>query len=184
MSADNGIYILETQVPEGEGREYRVAHAGAIENICYDVETWKHKQGFVPQVAFQYFGACQVFSAHEEALAYAEEMEKEYPILEYGVSFLSHPAQIFQTFTDEEMASYEAEVEARIKHWREKRDREMKAKREAATVRLPAGTKVQPGQCHGVLFVTPEGEEIRGTLHLPELTLREDAEFLPNGWDE
>jgi hypothetical protein len=182
MSADNGIYILETQIPETDLREYRVAHAQAIDNLYYDVETGEHRHNFIPQVAFQYFGKCEVFFDPEEALTYANGLAEEYPILEYGVSYLFHPTQVFEYFTEEELETYEAEVEAIIERLREERDRELKAKREAAAIRLPAGTKVCPGLCHGVLFVTPEGKEIRGTVQLPEITLSEDTDFLPNDW--
>lgn len=184
MSSDNGVYILETQAPglPAGVREFRVAHAQAIENLYYNVETTRPQ--FVPQEAFRYFGACQVFPDYEEALHYAMEVAERCPILEYGVSSLFHPTQVFQTFTAAEMEFYDAQVEAGTKRYRERRDQEMKAKREAAAIRLPAGTKVQPGHCAGVLFVTPEGKEIRGTLRLPEITLAEDTEFLPNGWYE
>ncbi len=182
MSADNGIYILKTAARVGGGYEYRVTHAQAIENIYYDVasgEQWEH---FIPEIAFQYFGDCQVYKNEDAAGSYAHLLAQSYPILEYGVCGLDHPKEFFQTFATEQLEFFEAEAEAVMERHRQEREVEREAKLEAATIRLPAGTKVLPGHCAGVLFVTPEGEEIRGTLKLSELTLAEDTDFLPNGW--
>lgn len=83
MSADNGIYILQTL----DG--YRVVHAQAIENI-YDGGK------FNLQAVADYFGVCPtIVKTEKEAWAqakiiYDEIMNDDYcPILEYGVIFLS-----------------------------------------------------------------------------------------------
>ena len=59
MSADNGIYILKTRAfsPDpAHDFEYRVAHATCIENLYYDVDTGGHRDQFIPEEAFAYFG--------------------------------------------------------------------------------------------------------------------------------
>jgi len=81
MSADNGIYILQTK----DG--YRVVHAQAIENI-YDGD------GFNLQAVADYFGKSNVLVTEQEAwgeakILYDEIMNDDYcPILEYGVQFI------------------------------------------------------------------------------------------------
>ena len=81
MSADNGIYILQTK----DG--YRVVHAQAIENIYRDGR-------FHLQSVVNYFGRCNVLITEQEAwgeakILYNEIMNDDYcPILEYGVSFI------------------------------------------------------------------------------------------------
>ena len=82
MSADNGIYILQTL----DG--YRVVHAQAIENI-YEGE------GFNLKVVAEYWGRSNLLKneieAWEEAQQlYDEIMDDDYcPIVEYGVQFIN-----------------------------------------------------------------------------------------------
>lgn len=81
MSADNGIYILQTR----DG--YRVVHAHAIENI-YDGKL------IDLQTLVNYFGRCNVLRTEQEAwgeakILYDEIMDDDFcPIIEYGVQFI------------------------------------------------------------------------------------------------
>ena len=184
MSADNGIYILKTKASKGKGHEYRVSHAQAIENVYYDVSSGEQWENFIPERAFQYFSEAKVLTDSKTALWTAHTLAETYSVLEYGVSILDHSDQVFQTFTEEQMEFYEAEAEDAMGRSRDQRRLERQKRQEAATIRLPAGTKIQPGYCHGVLFVTPEGEEVRGTLTLLDLVLSEDTDFLPNDWNK
>lgn len=86
MSADNGIYILQTN---GEnGFEYRVAHLQAIENLYYSDPSGDEIYMWL------FFRNAPRFFTKELALLCAQELETEIlnddfcPILEYGVSIL------------------------------------------------------------------------------------------------
>jgi hypothetical protein len=83
MSADNGIYILQTNLPPMKignfyinqyGKyEFRVAHCQVIDDIYYsDI--------YLPIL----FGDSPVFFDIEKANEYAKEMEKNICYLEYG----------------------------------------------------------------------------------------------------
>ena len=117
MSADNGIYILQSL----DG--FRVIHAQAIENIywhftccdnpnviekkigdIYTVEICKNcnterpigvmKNEINPCFLKQYFGGCKIFKTKEESLLEAERIYNEIlnddycPIIEYGIQFI------------------------------------------------------------------------------------------------
>jgi hypothetical protein len=96
MSADNGIYILQTPVMNGDGFEYRVVHAQAIDNIFWG-ENGYNKDGD-PKAVVEYFGKCEVFQGEESARTEAfrlydeiTEGEDGYGIVEYGVSTIELP---------------------------------------------------------------------------------------------
>lgn len=113
MSADNGIYVLQTPVSETisnlltEGTrgfelfEYRVIHAQAIENVNY------YKEGTLLREAevVNYFGKAEVLTNREQALIkgheLAREIMKDCGILEYGVSEINWPTP-FPTMTYDE----------------------------------------------------------------------------------
>jgi hypothetical protein len=85
MSADNGIYILESD----DG--YRITHAQAIENITYDPDDTGYNQEWVKCL----FGDCKVFSTIDQARdeawrLYNEIMESDFPIVEYGISTVGY----------------------------------------------------------------------------------------------
>lgn len=91
MSADNGIYVLESPlygVANGERVvtplcEYRVIEAQAIENIHY------YKDGPLCDAEIvRYFGRSVVFYGKALALLHAHGMEEKCEILEYGVSII------------------------------------------------------------------------------------------------
>jgi hypothetical protein len=91
MSSDNGIYILKTPKDDGEGFDYRVIHAQAIENIYWDDVNKCEGPDPNPAILLEYFGEAPVMTK-DEAAKKAFEMEEEIleddfcPILEYGIS--------------------------------------------------------------------------------------------------
>jgi len=85
MSADNGIYILETPRESGEGFEYRVIHAQAIENIFNDEE-----DGNAVQI-IEYYGDSTIFNTMDESLREAHRLYKDYEWPEYGIQSISLP---------------------------------------------------------------------------------------------
>jgi len=87
MSADNGIYILESK----DG--FRVAHASAIENLWWWDEECAALNELNPKYLQQYFGKCKPFPTMIEAMKeaksmYDEIMKSDFPVLEYGISFI------------------------------------------------------------------------------------------------
>lgn len=90
MSADNGIYILETIGPE-----YRVAHLQAIDNLAYDESAPKGSERYNsknPDVliknARKMWQNCQVFTSEERAMKSAMEMLKDCCVCEYGICYI------------------------------------------------------------------------------------------------
>ena len=87
MSADNGIYVLETAGPE-----YRVAELQAIENLHLNPATcdWTNDPKILKLNAEEMFGRAKLFTSRDEALDFAwdlaEQILENYGILEYGVS--------------------------------------------------------------------------------------------------
>jgi len=206
MSADNGVYILKTlargakyaYVPLQEGEispfyVYRVLHAQAIENIYYRVESQSDhdlfdQRTFVPEVAYEYFKECQPLFDEGRALIYAHQLADQTSILEYGVEILDHGEQVFQTFTDEEIQTFEQRSDEIMSANRKKRDAEMDAKRNAATVDLGPVGNFQPTSIVG--FITDsDGERTYGRLtgDMENVGIARPVEeplnFLPNDWD-
>ncbi len=186
MSADNGIYILKTAAQEGGGYEYRVTHAQAIENIYYDVSSGEQWEHFIPEIAFQYFGECQVFTDDREALLYAHRQAEEYPVLEYGVCVLDHPEEVFQTFATEQLEFFEAEAEAVMERHRQERKAARDAKIAAAKFVIGGGETFIPTAIYG--YINLDGKQVFGALHGVEEVrinrIKVGAHFLPNDWSE
>jgi len=105
MSADNGHYILDCPSADGKAREYRVAHAMAIENIYWWPLPGKffksghpaseERNEICPEVLVEYFGRAVVISDKAGALLKASEMEDECLSScgfgsEYGISFIKY----------------------------------------------------------------------------------------------
>lgn len=91
MSADNGIYILESTTDQGTP-EYRVTEAMAIENLNYvpasthepeDEEFWNLTE------LWKYFGRCQVYRTEDEAYQQARQLYRrcmdDFGVCEYGI---------------------------------------------------------------------------------------------------
>lgn len=84
MSADNGIYILQTKGPE-----FRVGYHQAIDNIygMFSDETLKWLGD--EEMIHYYFHTDKMFSNLEEALDYAAEMSYSYSYLEDGICVIT-----------------------------------------------------------------------------------------------
>lgn len=91
MSADNGIYILQTNNADGTGFEYRVAECQAVENINY----YSPARGYNDKIADDamlviYFGDSKIYNkkdAYDIANRIEDDiLQSEWPILEYGIS--------------------------------------------------------------------------------------------------
>ena len=80
MSADNGIYILQTKGPE-----YRVAYHQNIDEIYGNFSDDSFQWPGDPDMMFLYFGDAPMFSTQEEAIEYASKLTKNYDYLEYGI---------------------------------------------------------------------------------------------------
>lgn len=91
MSADNGIYILQT--PKGNKFEFRVAHLQAVENFKWDDvnKEYTNDQNVWIENARNMWKDCNVFTNKSEAfqesdkIYYNEIMNNDYGILEYGI---------------------------------------------------------------------------------------------------
>ena len=84
MSADNGIYILQTHGPE-----FRVSYSHAIDNIYGKFnDTTHHWDGDMDRM-IDVFGQSKVFSFIEEALDEAEKMSYDYEYLEDGICVIT-----------------------------------------------------------------------------------------------
>lgn len=83
MSADNGIFVLQTAGPE-----FRVAYSGAIDNIygVFNDETC-HWNGDMDRM-IDVFSKSKVFNNLEEALDEAERMSYDHDYLEYGICLI------------------------------------------------------------------------------------------------
>lgn len=90
MSADNGVYILQTRGPE-----FRVAHLQAIDNVYY---SWGYKEDgtidggdtdnqdiWIMNARQMWFGA-PVFTDEDEAWKAAREIHDSVDFTEYGIS--------------------------------------------------------------------------------------------------
>ncbi len=102
MSADNGIYILETPVigeaPNGElveiVTEYRVAHLQAVENYAWDSAHGEETGDPDIQIANarEMWPKEPIFYTRAEALAEADRVYQkvmaDIGILEYGISWV------------------------------------------------------------------------------------------------
>ena len=95
ISADNCIAILKT--PNGNGFEYRVVHAQAIDNIYWDDTKPNGNPEGNPVYVVSYFGECSVLTNQDNAIHLAGGMAKEIlddefcGILEYGIIRIDLP---------------------------------------------------------------------------------------------
>jgi len=85
MSADNGIYILQTThfEPDEPRPIYRVAHAQDINNLEWVEKEEPYNLG---AALFMIWSESPVFYEEEAAWKYAYAISKDYKILEYGVT--------------------------------------------------------------------------------------------------
>lgn len=101
MSADNGIYILQTKGRKSKF-EYRVCHTQAIENLQWDDQAKSETSDRKVWInnARQIWKGCEVFCSHEEAnkeakKIYDDIMQSELPIVEYGICTINHLKEFF-----------------------------------------------------------------------------------------
>lgn len=83
MSADNTVvigYFPKSQ--DSNDYVYRVAHGQAAENLDDDKD---YPSWFIDTCRVMWFGDAKVFEVYEEALDYAERLEKEQGYVEYGI---------------------------------------------------------------------------------------------------
>ena len=88
MSADNGIYILQTKGPE-----YRVAYHQNIDAVYGEFSDESYQWQGDPVSMMEYFGNAPVFTDIEDALDKAEELSYNYDYLEDGICVLSDFAE-------------------------------------------------------------------------------------------
>lgn len=84
MSADNGIYILETSGPE-----FRVTYAQAIDNIYGKFNDDTHHWNGNMNMIVDYFRESEIFYTFEAAMEHARGLSKNYTYLEDGVCIIS-----------------------------------------------------------------------------------------------
>lgn len=84
MSADNGIYILQTK-----GSEFRVGYHQAIDNIYGNFSDESFQWQGDPETMVNYFQFDKMFSSLEEALDYAEDLSYNYEYLEDGICVIT-----------------------------------------------------------------------------------------------
>lgn len=192
MSSDNGVYILKTQHPSGEGFEYRVAHAQGIDNLYYDLEVddyagidSPYSQDFFDFPANEFFGGCEVYTDEARAWNAAWAEAGDHSILEYGVSMQEHPNQVFKYMTEEEMVAEEARIDAVLEGHRARRQEELDElwqRQEEAAMHIDGPMEVS--NLWG-FFLTSDGRRVRGNvLGNCVVTFPEPVKFLPADWDK
>ena len=98
MSADNGVYILQTlkdsapgEPVESYGFEYRVIEAMAIENICWEQDdNGEYSDLGTPSMKTvrKYWKDSPILLSRQEALEYADKLLSGCIFCEYGISFI------------------------------------------------------------------------------------------------
>lgn len=81
MSADNGVYILKT------GKQYRVKHLQAIDNLYWD-NNGNYHDHMLPTKIVKMFGECKYTYSADKALNIALTILDELSICEYGIVLL------------------------------------------------------------------------------------------------
>lgn len=96
MSADNGIYILQT--PGTINDEYRVVHTTNIEDYQYDHDTGRFSVDYKVHIknarkiwANSIVHITRTGALHEADKIYRDIMNSDFPVLEYGISFIEIP---------------------------------------------------------------------------------------------
>lgn len=95
MSADNGIYILETGVKLSK-KEWRVAHLTAINNVSWNdlTKSLTDDEDIMIANARMMWNPSDVYPSKAAALVRASELYDEimsdnFPVIEYGISFIT-----------------------------------------------------------------------------------------------
>lgn len=86
VSADNGIYILQTK------DQYRIAHLMAIDNVF-----WSYNDGclslgssLVPARVVEMWGSCRYTRSRKKAFKIAYRWAESLPVCEYGVKIITY----------------------------------------------------------------------------------------------
>lgn len=79
MSADNGVYILETR-----DKQIRVVHSQAIEGL------FNNNGDYIPRQINKYFGDSKYTKDMSKAVKIARKIRRKLPICEYGISILPY----------------------------------------------------------------------------------------------
>lgn len=96
MSADNGIYVLET--PTKNGAEYRVAHCFSIDDLNYfEPDT---KEAHAMEVFL--FGESPVYNNAHDAMKAAIILHNDVKYTEYGICCLNVRNNPFPTISLED----------------------------------------------------------------------------------
>lgn len=93
MSADNGVYILETNIKDSFEKEYRVAHATAVENIEWSDKIYDDKEiTFGDCYLVLLFGCSKIYNKKDSQIEafqiYEDIIRSDFPICEYGISVI------------------------------------------------------------------------------------------------
>jgi hypothetical protein len=83
MSADDGIYVLQTYGPE-----YRIIHAQAIDNIYSEYIVESHTWTPDVDAIVNHFGKSKVYKTLDEAWDFALQMEEDVGYCEYGLCLI------------------------------------------------------------------------------------------------
>ena len=84
MSADNGVYILQTYGPE-----FRVCYGGAIDNIYEGLDSESNRWKPNMKEMRDMFCDSKMFSNLDEAWDYAKELAADHTYLEDGVCLIT-----------------------------------------------------------------------------------------------
>ena len=84
MSADNGIYILVSPIPNSMRKEYRVSYAQAIDSLYY----FPKDNVLNAAMEVYMFHKAPIFFTEEEAVDYAYFLSKKCGYLEYGFGIM------------------------------------------------------------------------------------------------
>lgn len=88
MSADNGVFVLQTYGPE-----FRVAYLQNIDAIYGTFNDDTYRWDGDDKMIREYFGSVPVFDNLEIALDTAQEMSDNYDYLEYGICVITDFAE-------------------------------------------------------------------------------------------
>lgn len=116
MSADNGIYILESVAADGRS-EFRVAHAQAIENANYippGFSPERDRQFWNLEYTWAIWHRSPIFHDKDTAFKKAYEIRNTLDICEYGVC-LEYMPRPFPT--DDEAMEFAKRAEATTASW-------------------------------------------------------------------
>ena len=111
MSANNGVYILQTPSREG-GYEYRIKHLQAVRNVYWDTgnsEETNDQDVWIRNARMMWAG-CRPYTNKQDAFLEADKIYSTIDSLEYGICII----KISRVFTGGENSE---RIVNRIKEW-------------------------------------------------------------------